>query len=507
MAIIKPLLHTLFHLRPTQVFYQVLYRVRKPEYRQLSHCAKPLKLVEPIRKYECYNGGQFTFLNISDTFHGWDDMSHGALWAYNLNYFDYLTDENLRLVDNFIDELPQNKIGLDPYPIALRTINWIKQFSRDNISNRKWVDSLYSQVALLDRKLEYHLLGNHLLEDLYALFIASVYFNDEKLYKKSSRLLRQQLNEQILNDGSHFEQSPMYHCILLDRLLDCYNASVNNKRHIGQETFSLFLEQKAIQMLGHLVSIIYSDHSVPLLNDSAYGIAPVADELFEYAERLGIKYDTIPLKECGYRKMNNSRMEAIVDVGNIIATYQPGHSHADTFNYELRVDGRPFIVDTGISTYEKNRRRDYERATEAHNTVVIDKRNSSDTWSGFRVGKRAHVLKLNETDDGKRISATHDGYGKNRKHYRIFEMTDDTFRVEDRLDVECEAESYIHLAPGVEIISISGDEVKTSVATVKIWNAMKIQKKQCFVSTEYNSSQKSCVIINTFKQKTTYTIR
>lgn len=33
--------------------------------------------------------------------------------------------------------------------------------------------------------------------------------------------------------------------------------------------------------------------------------------------------------------------------------YIPGHAHADTFNYELRIDGVPFIVDTGISTYNK----------------------------------------------------------------------------------------------------------------------------------------------------------
>lgn len=45
--------------------------------------------------------------------------------------------------------------------------------------------------------------------------------------------------------------------------------------------------------------------------------------------------------------------EAIVDVGDIRASYQPGHSHADTFNYELRIGGKPFVMDTGISTYER----------------------------------------------------------------------------------------------------------------------------------------------------------
>ena len=77
------------------------------------------------------------------------------------------------------------------------------------------------------------------------------------------------------------------------------------------------------------------------------------------------------MKECGYRKLCSTHLEAVVDVGNITATYQPGHSHADTFNYELRIDCRPFVVDTGISTYNKTARRQYERSTSAHNTVTV----------------------------------------------------------------------------------------------------------------------------------------
>ena len=161
------------------------------------------------------------------------------LWAYNLNYMDWLLQPDMTFeqgsewVERFITDLPTNRIGLDPYPIALRSINWIKFIGRHHKkveSNRlqRWNDSLYAQCKLLERKLEYQLLGNHLLEDAYALFIASIYFSDKKMYDKASCLLYKELDEQILPDGSHYEQSPMYHCILLDRLLDCYNASINS---------------------------------------------------------------------------------------------------------------------------------------------------------------------------------------------------------------------------------------------------------------------------------------
>ncbi len=129
-------------------------------------------------------------------------------------------------IDKFIADLPSNRVGLAPYPIALRGINWVKFISihYDAIPDSKrqrWNDSLYAQYRLLSRRLEYHLEGNHLLENAYSLFIASIYFADRRLYKKSSKLLIKELDEQILPDGAHFEQSPMYHCILLDRLLDC----------------------------------------------------------------------------------------------------------------------------------------------------------------------------------------------------------------------------------------------------------------------------------------------
>ena len=96
------------------------------------------------------------------------------LWAYNLNYMDWLLQEGMpyeegaKWIEKFIDELSQNRIGLDPYPIALRGINWIKFISLykeriDEKRMKRWNDSLYSQYKLLEKKLEYHLLGNHLL--------------------------------------------------------------------------------------------------------------------------------------------------------------------------------------------------------------------------------------------------------------------------------------------------------------------------------------------------------
>jgi len=502
------LFHTLRHLRPTQLFHQLWYRIYKPSYKNehygLQVTGYGLQVTDPIPRIASWDREKFTFVNLSHEFAGWDFNEFGNLWTYNQNYFDWLNqkgmtaEEGCYWIDKFIHEVLNHKpstgigsLSLDPYPIALRGINWIKFFClHPDCATPPRIDALYSQYRLLERMLEYHLLANHLLEDAFSLYIAASFFQDIKQQQKATKLLLSQLHEQILPDGGHFEQSPMYHCIMLDRLLDCINLGESLEARVkslesrgeGQESRnkSRELRQYAVRMLGWLKSVCYKNGTYPLFNDSANEIAPTPQEIFDYAKRLGVESEPSPLKESGYRKMGNERMEVFVDVGNVTATYQPGHTHADTFNFELRIDGQPFIVDTGISTYEKNARRQYERSTAAHNTVVVNDKDSSEVWSGFRVGKRANVSIHKEIHDenGYALEVEHDGYGKACK--RSFLMAADKLVIEDYYDGE--AVSYLHLAE-------DADESK-----IKIEGSSHIKKTTDRYSTEYNRFKTSTVL-------------
>ena len=298
-------------MKYTQVFHQVKYRLMKPAYKVYvapKGNIPQLKTV-PIEKTRCFEGGKFTFLNLEHPFAGWNFTDNGMLWAYNQNYFDWINQEGFAIeegcdwMDKFIADV-KGGFPMDPYPIALRSINWVKFFCRyPECATKERLDSLYSQVKLLEKKLEYHLLGNHLLEDAYALYINACFFSDDNLYRKASKLLKAQLKEQILPDGAHYEQSPMYHCILLDRLLDCVNIC-QGARGMSQEVDLRCLSEYAERMLGHLESLVWADKTFPLLNDSAYGIAPTPGQIFDYAKRLGIEWVVIPMKESGYRKLS-----------------------------------------------------------------------------------------------------------------------------------------------------------------------------------------------------------
>lgn len=508
---LRLLFETIRCLKPRQLFFQIWDRLYKPKLRWMKapKHKEGLKIVDTISKPDCYKDGLFTFLNIIDVFRGWNDTKYGMLWTYNLNYMDWLgqdsinSEEGEKWIDRYIEELPGNRVGLEPYPTALRINNWIKFLVRyPECASAERLNALYSQVKLLAKKLEYKLMGNHLLEDAFSLYIASIYFNDDQLYKKAAKLLKKQLKEQILPDGAHFEQSPMYHCILLDRLLDCANFSSNT----DDKDYRGFLKDIAIKMLGNLESIIWEDGSIPLLNDSAYDVAPTAEQIFDYARRLVLAWEAIPLKECGYRKMKRGDIEAIVDVGDMTASYQPAHSHADTFNYELRVDGQPYIVDSGISTYEDNGDRHYERSTKAHNTVTVNNHDSSHVWKVFRVGKRAKVMIIKDAPE--EIIAEHDGYGKNSIHQRKFYWEDNGFSIEDTIPSNEETICYIHLAPGVKG---SIDENNTLFVylndrPVLVEGATNIEIQKQEVSTRYHQKEEIDVFAISFIGHLKYTI-
>jgi len=443
-------------------------------------------LERPVRKYPCFDGRQFTFLNVTAPFISWNDVSKGLLWAYNLNYSEWLEQmsagEACRWLDRYISDFPSNTVGQDPYPTALRTLNWCKFFSiHPECGTGERLDSLYSQYRLLSRRVEYHISGNHLLEDALALTVGAIMFEDGTIWRSAFRLLKKCLREQILPDGAHYEQSPMYHCVLLDRLLDVYNLSVSNRRFREQDDMNRVLRSTAVRMLGHLENMTLSDGNIPLLNDSAYGIAPTPGDIFDYARRLSLEWVPIALGECGYRHFRLGRMEAVMDVANITASHQCGHTHADTFTYELYVDGRPFIVDTGISTYEKNLRRQYERSTPAHNTVEAGGKDSSQVWGGFRVGKRASVKILRE--DERYIEAEHYGYGK--RVARSFSIGNNIFSVKDYTDACDMMNSYIHFSPGVDAVC-SESGIRTSVADILVEGADSIEIVDNVISRTYN---------------------
>jgi uncharacterized heparinase superfamily protein len=308
-----------------------------------------------------------------------------------------------------------------------------------------------------------------------------------------------------LEDGGHFERSIMYHQIMLFRILDCWNMMKINLsfKPIAENEISLNLIEK---ILSFLQTITFQNGDIPLVNDAAKNIAPTTKQLTEYANQLNIKGSAVKLSASGYRKFSNERYELLVDVGNIAPDYLPGHAHADTLSFVLYVNQKPFIVDTGTSTYENNEIRQSERSTSAHNTVQIGNFEQSEMWSSFRVGRRAKATILSENEH--QITAIHDGYKQlGIIHERTFIADYQQVIIKDKIigTAKYPQKAFLHFHPSVNL-SIEGNIIKTNYGNLIIYNAIRITENNCIITEEFNKRIPTKMITLFFNKDVTTTI-
>ncbi|GLI36436.1 heparinase II/III family protein [Desulforhabdus amnigena] len=489
--------HTIRYLKPVQIYGRVGYRMRRPaiEEGNLPRCRERTgPWIEGAQKTPGMPGpGRFCFLNEEKTLRGPGDWNHPGwdkLWLYNLHYFDDLNGRDAEerkawheeYIRRWIGENPPGKgNGWEPYPTSLRIVNWIKWILKGNAPVPGMLQSLGLQARRLRRRLEYHLLGNHLLANLKALVFAGCFFEgaeaDEWLAKGLGEMQRE-LREQVLPDGGHFERSPMYHAIILEDLLDCIGVCGTYPEAVihGFSTVVEALRKACVRMLRWLALMTHPDGGIVLFNDAAFGIAPVTEELVSYASRLGIRPDASPalplvhLGETGYIRVERGPFTGFLDVAPIGPDYLPGHAHADTLNFELSVRGQRVIVDSGTSCYGTGIERQRQRSTAAHNTVEIDGENSSEVWGGFRVARRAYPRDLEMREDGEAIvvACSQDGYRRlpgKPVHRREWRMDGNRLVITDGVEGRfSEAVSRFHFHPDVRVESMDSAEGRLRLA-------------------------------------------
>ena len=217
---IKLLVNTVKYLKFEQIAFRVFYVIRRKfvnkEYSfKVKVSIEPLIWSREIKKHTSYSEKlEFRFLNLMHQFEDkidWNYDAYGKLWTYNLNYFDFLNQSSIKqtealiLIKDYVERTDELKDGFEPYPTSLRCINWIKYLSKENIQDTVINNSLYNQYYRLLDNLEYHLLGNHLLENGFSLLFGAYYFKNDEFYSKAKKIIQEELEEQILTDGAHYE--------------------------------------------------------------------------------------------------------------------------------------------------------------------------------------------------------------------------------------------------------------------------------------------------------------
>ena len=513
------LLNTLKYLKFRQFCFYILRR-KFPS--AVVHTACPqhqinqASLFNPITT-SCRVGGKdaIQFLNQTRSLQlnniDWCPADTQRLWRYNLHYFDYLRDpawdaeEKLALIADWVVSNKQpSQPGWEPFTCSLRLVNWLFFFNKNKpCINKELLNSIYEQALWLERNDERHILANHYFENLKALLFAGCFFhntgvqdkNAERWLKRGQKEIIQQLKEQTLADGGHYERSPQYHALMLENYLDIYNLVINN-RELFDSDFISQLKAFSISSLNFLNDIVFPDKKIPLFNDSAFGAAPSLDKVNQYAKDLfsyqyadqckeqfkeqckeqNKNFTIIEKHDSGFYGLRTIADMLMMDCGDIGPAYQPGHTHCDFLSYELMLAGKRLVVDTGVFEYEPGQLRQYVRSTRAHNTVSIDGDEQSEVWGEFRVARRAkkqdaHVNVIGDVID---ITGAYSGfYGatlgwKPRfKHQRAInvKLVKDAVGSVTVIDTligsgEHEAESYIHIHPAFELEAIDEKNIK-----------------------------------------------
>lgn len=337
----------------------------------------------------------------------WADSSKSHLWNFNLHYLEFLiplaaayqVEKEAGYYECFreyccrwiADNRDGTGDGWHPYTISLRLTNlWIcldgfGEIVRSDLEFfNELSNSMYAQYLHLQKKLERHLLGNHYFENLKAVMLGALYFKEPGIYDAYKFKLQEEIEEQILPDGVHYERSLMYHKIILEDLMRAAKAVRAADRIFYEELLAVI--QK---MADAMYSLEEGMGHTPLFNDAGDN---VARSMVSLLSALREEYQIMPkykraFRKAGYYCLRERGMKILMDAGEIAPSYMPGHGHCDALSFELSCEGHPIFVNSGTGQYQ-GPFRSYFRSTAAHNTVVIDGEEQSQCWGEHRVARR-----------------------------------------------------------------------------------------------------------------------
>ena len=199
------------------------------------------------------------------------------------------------------------------------------------------------------------------------------------------------LDEQLFDDGVHFEVSTGYQSMVIDEFQSVYDLLSAHVPSLLGDDLAYRLE-KMYQVLAHVVR---PDGTFPYVNDGSFYFG--CDQLARAGEALG-RDDFVYVGTNGSRGSAPADTSAAFDDGGLYVMrsdwspdarylmfnagpYGGPHGHEDKLSIELFAFGQPFIVDSNAYTYDKaDPYRGYFVSSQAHNTVLVDGQSQVRRW-------------------------------------------------------------------------------------------------------------------------------
>ena len=287
---------------------------------------------------------------------------------------------------------------------------------------------------------DFHRLSNWGVLQDHGLYLLGVYFDDAAWRSLAAQRLDENLHLQVMRDGSHWEQSPMYHCEVLHCAIDTLTIAVQNDfalpENFVQHTHDMCTAlAKWLTPDGRLVCQSDSDDTDArdivaqgaLLFDDAYlkfaaGETLFAENLWDFGTQSVQKYAAITAKapeiastvlpDSGNYMLRGDASENAAFLHMHCGCLGSGHGHADLLHIDVCANGEDILIDSGRYTYVNTPLRRELKLVAAHNTTRVDGEDFSECIDSWGYSKLAQPVKgecaLTKTADY--ISGAHLGY-------------------------------------------------------------------------------------------------
>ena len=308
--------------------------------------------------------------------------------------------------------------------VAFRGLSWLWIFllAGDQMPpglRSRFLDSLYQHARHIENNLSFYFSPNtHLLGEAVALHALGWLFPEYR--DIGAQVVADQMEKQVRDDGSHFEQSTYYHVYALDMFLF----------HAVQADVSAAYRAKLERMAAYLHAILGPQRTLPFIGDDdggrffhpygsrdRFGRATMAtcSVFFQRPEWLGAREDLYEqaiwwlgpqvlageaappvhashfFADAGVAVMVAGDRHILIDAGPF-GPWSSGHSHADTLSIVVRAGDRDILVDPGTYTYVGGEQwRNWFRGSGAHNTIRIDGRDQATPAGPFGWTDPPHV--------------------------------------------------------------------------------------------------------------------
>jgi hypothetical protein len=315
--------------------------------------------------------------------------------------------------------------------VAFRALSWTWVYhlaggAMEPRFHERFLNELYRHGLHIERNLSVYFSPNtHLLGEAVALHALGALFPcfPNRWAERGGTIVRQEMERQVHDDGSHFEQSSYYHVYALDMFL--FHAVVDG----ADERY----RYRLMQMAQYAADLMGPQRSLPFLGDDdggrlfhpygprdRFGRATLAAcaVFLRRPEWLPDRCDLCELgawwlgpgaleaptgvpahdsklyPDAGIAVMTAGDVHILIDAGPFGAG-SGGHSHSDTLSVVARSGDREILIDPGTFTYVGDAaERDRFRGSAAHNTVRIDGLDQAEAAGPFRWNGRPEVRVL-----------------------------------------------------------------------------------------------------------------